>query len=129
MDEGDGEFKPITEEERRQVLEKWAAEGNGLDDIAENESGAEDDADDSLEEMETDDEDFNAKVDPKLAKNAKAALGHLAFNDSEDDGGQSDVEMNDEEMEELDQALGAALRHIVQKKALKNAGPSKGVQW
>lgn len=89
MDEGDGEFKPITEEERRQVLEKWAAEGNGLDDMEE--SGAEDGvSDDSLEEMETDEEE-DAPVDPKLASKLKTALGRFAFDDSEDDGDQSDV--------------------------------------
>lgn len=37
--------------------------------------------------------------------------------------------MDEEEIEELDRALGAALRPIIQKRALKNAGPGKGVQW
>jgi hypothetical protein len=90
MNGGDGEFKPITEEERQKVLAKWAAEGNGIDDVEE--SGAEDneESDDSLEEMETDDE-MDAKVDPKLTEKLKTALGRFAFNDSEDDGDQSDV--------------------------------------
>jgi hypothetical protein len=37
--------------------------------------------------------------------------------------------MTEQEMEELDRSLGEALRPILQKRANKNAGPGRGVQW
>jgi hypothetical protein len=74
MDEDDGEFKPITEEERRQVLAKWEAE-------AEDDNNAED----SLSEMETEDEN-EQEVDPNLKASVKEALGKMSVdeNDEED---------------------------------------------
>ncbi|KAI6183545.1 hypothetical protein M3Y97_00500200 [Aphelenchoides bicaudatus] len=84
-EEMDDEFKPITEEERQQVLAKWAAE-EGNEENIENISG--EDSDVSMEtDTEDDEEDLKVKPDPKLAKDLKSALGKMAFDDSESDNG------------------------------------------
>jgi hypothetical protein len=90
----DGDFKPITDEERRLIQEKWAVEEmdeNG-DNAAEQKSDAElDDAEDSVSEMEIEDEEEGVEVDPKLKANVKHALGKMAVDDEDED--QSDDEV------------------------------------
>jgi len=117
MDGDDGDFKPITEEERRAVQEKWAIEATEMesDNDELSEAGDSDDVEEvedqegseeeSMEEIESDD-DANVKADPKLAANLKSALGKMVLENDD----QSDVEMTEEEMELLDKSLGAALR-------------------
>ncbi|KAI6180728.1 hypothetical protein M3Y98_00752400 [Aphelenchoides besseyi] len=110
MDEDD-EFKPITEEERRAIQEKWAKKA---DDVEMKEEAEEtDDSTDADSEVDVGDDeeeglDPTAPVDPLFVARIKNALGKAAF--EEEDQSDTDIEMDDEEMEELDKNLASALR-------------------
>ncbi|CAD5224919.1 unnamed protein product [Bursaphelenchus okinawaensis] len=101
-----GDFKPITEEERQKVLEKWAKEEEEGDD-----GESEDDDVSDEDDISDDEEDENSEIDPALVADMKKALGKFAATRDSDE----DTEMDDTEIEELDKALGAALKKNTKK--------------